>query len=162
MSSRETRSRNYCPATSLPTPLSVRVPPGPLPAPSEYDRPRRGVALDEIGWLRVAFAEVAVSDRVKRAGDVDPRAKSLAVASRLRGRATCTSESSTNQHPILDAGSDLERISMQMPGYHPDEDARIYWWMLGILWQMPALPSNSSYPYKGRPIQETVRNASDC
>ncbi len=58
-----------------------------LVAERDWEPPRPRFAHDQIVGLRVAFAEVAIRDRVKQAGGKEPRGKGLAVALRSRGRA---------------------------------------------------------------------------
>jgi hypothetical protein len=86
-----------------------------------YDaQPRPRFAHDQIVGLRVAFADVAVRDRVKQAGGTwDPERRvwqlryDRVVALGLNSRIVA------HRHPIVDARDRTERISVQMPGRHP-------------------------------------------
>jgi len=101
-----------------------------LGAECDREPPRPRFAHDQIVWSRVAFADVAICDRVTQAGGTwDPvrrvwqvrydRVVALGLTSRIV------------DEPASNSGCPgaSDRISMQMPGRHPGRDARIHWWM---------------------------------
>ena len=101
-----------------------------LVAERDWEPPRPRFAHDQIVGLRVAFADVAVRDRVKQAGGTwNPERRiwqlryDRVVALGLHSR--IVDEPASNS----DARGRAERISMQMPGRHPGKDARIHCWM---------------------------------
>jgi hypothetical protein len=102
-----------------------------LVAERDWEPPRPRFAHDQIVGLRVAFADVAVRDRVKQAGGtwnperrVWPLRYDRVVALGLNRRIV-----DAPAHPIVDARGRAESISMQMPGRHPGRDACIHCWM---------------------------------
>ena len=99
-----------------------------LVAERDWEPPRPRFAHDQIVGLRVAFADVAVRDRVKQAGGTwNPERRvwqlryDRVVALGLHSRIV--------DEPASNTRSRAERISMQMPGRHPGKDARIHCWM---------------------------------
>ena len=99
-----------------------------LVAECDWTPPRPRFAHAPIVGLRVAFADVAVRDRVKQAGGTwNPERKvwrlryDRAVALGLNSRIV-------DDPASKDARGRAERISMQMPGRHPGRDARIDYW----------------------------------
>jgi len=107
-----------------------------LVAERDWEPPRPRFAHDQIVALRVAFADVAVRDRVKQIGGTwnperrvwqlrDDRVVALDLNSRIVAE------------PASNSGCP-GRISLQMPGRL---DA-------GIPWQMTALQSSSSSPHR--------------
>jgi len=105
-----------------------------LVAERDWEPPRPRFAHDQIVGLRVAFADVAVRDRVKQAGGTwNPERRvwqlrynhvvALGLTSRIVG------EPASNSGCLVDARGRAGRISMQMPRRHLGKDARIYRWM---------------------------------
>ncbi len=98
-------------------------------AERDWDPPRPPFAPDQMVELRVAFAEVAVRQRVKQLVGRGLQTEGSGNCATIAWPSAWATGSSATPHPSLDARHPAKSISMQMPPRYPHRDACIHWWM---------------------------------
>jgi len=94
---------------------------------------RHGHDPDRGKRRKVAYVDIALPAQAQQAaGTLHPDQGSATSVTIAWWPSACPAASPRTRHPLVDARGQPESIYQQMPARHPDQDACIYGWTLGI------------------------------